>query len=88
MDVIFNGRVCVLKKEKYRKGGAAIRLFDTLDETPVATASVWIEGLAPDEIAIKDYSENTGMLISLVAAGVVSRPHRVHNGFPIVKLEK
>jgi len=86
MDIIINGCVCDVRIEKYRMGGTAVRLINTLDGSPYASVSVWIEGLAQDELAIKDYSENEGMLIRLVAAGIVTRPHRVLNGFPIVKL--
>jgi hypothetical protein len=34
------------------------------------------EPLAADELAIKTYSENEGVLPALVEAGLVSRPHR------------
>jgi hypothetical protein len=60
----------------YSNGGTAIQLFDTDDHAPVATATVWVPGLAPDEVAIKDYSENEGMLETLLEAHIVKLPHR------------
>ena len=49
----------------------AIRLNSLIGE-PLAVASVNIEGpIEPREIAIKDYSENEGMLAALIAAGIV-----------------
>lgn len=84
----FAGFDCVLDFAEYTNGGTAIRLIDANDGMPVATASVWIGNLFADEIAIKDYSENEGMLEVMVNAGVVQPPHRFVNGFPVVKLNK
>ena len=46
-------------------------------EYPYMTASVYAEGveLEHDEIVIKDYSENEGVLALLVQHNVVSKPH-------------
>jgi len=61
------------------------------DGMPVATASTWTDKLERGEFAIKDYSENEGMLDCLVEAQIVECPHRrVQSGFvelPIVKLK-
>lgn len=86
MNIEFSGFNCVIDIDTYTNGGTAIRLIDADDGMPVATASVWIRGLDEDEIAIKDYSENVGMLDTLVKSGIVTAPHREINGFPIVKL--
>jgi len=59
---------------------------------PIATATVNISHvpLTADEIIIKNYSENEGMLNVLVEAGIISKPDRyVKSGFvecPICKL--
>lgn len=43
--------------------------------------------LEPDEIAIKDYSENEGMVDWLVAQQLVAPPHRhVHSGYVLVPI--
>ena len=78
---------------KYRNGQTAIQLFSTNDGMPWAVASVAIqEPLQPDEVAIKNYSENRGILDTLLEAGIIDPPHReVSSGFvtiPICKLKK
>jgi hypothetical protein len=80
-----------VQKSEYRNGGIAIQLIDAEDGTPFATATIWVEGLAENEVAIKNYSENLGMLTFLVTNGIVEQPHRqINNGFvniPICKLK-
>lgn len=76
---------------KYRNGQNAIELVDMGHNEPFMTASVSVEiELKADEVAIKDYSENQGILSELIKNGVVSKPHKVINsGFvtiPICKL--
>ncbi|MBZ9714453.1 hypothetical protein [Deinococcus multiflagellatus] len=63
-----------IKIKRYASGDLAI-LLEAQGE-PWAVASMSLPGLAPDEVAIKDYSENEGMLSDLLAAGVVEQPHR------------
>lgn len=75
---------------EYANGGTCIQLlyYDKEMEGwfPHAKASSWIAGLGADEIAIKDYSENEGMLEELIRHGVITSPHRCCQGFPVVKL--
>lgn len=56
----------------YSNGRHALRLNDA-DGGVYATASVNLPDveLAHDEICVKDYSENEGMLAALIAAGIV-----------------
>ena len=87
-DEIYTLRVDIAK---YQNGQTAIKLFDVADGFPYATASLAIDGvLQPDEVAIKNYSENEGVLHSLISAKVVAKPHRFKNqGYvqvPICKL--
>ena len=60
---------------QYLEGGEALRLVEGTGE-PLATATVWVPGLADDEVAIKDYSENEGMLDLALRNGWVEPPHR------------
>jgi hypothetical protein len=84
----FNGFICNFQLHEYVNGGTAITLVDTDDGMPVATASLWIGNLFHDEIAIKDYSENEGMVEALLEAGLIYPPHRSVNGHPVVRLVK
>lgn len=71
---------CVVEKHRYANGRTAIRLIDEHDETSsiaMATVNLPDEPMAADEVAIKDYSENEGMLAALTEAGVVEPSHRV-----------
>lgn len=83
----FAGFDCTYHIGEYTNGGTAIRIIDANDGSAVATASVWIGNLFNDEIAIKDYSENEGILDALIQAGIVHPPHRSVNGFPVVRLQ-
>jgi hypothetical protein len=84
---------CILQFDRYAKGNRlCISLLHAEEGDPVATATVNIPGeeIEDDEVIIKDYSENEGMLTALVNAGVVSVPVRyVSQGFvicPVCKL--
>ena len=49
---------------------------------PWTTATVNLNGLEGDEVAIKNYSENEGLLELLTGLGVIEPPHRrVQSGF-------
>lgn len=81
-----------LTVEKYRNGQTSLQLIDANDETPVATASVSIPGVDLDEneIVVKDYSENEGMLDFLLENNIVEmRSEYLEVGYnvcPVVKL--
>ena len=70
--VIFQDEVLELSFHKYGNGRPAIELICD-DGGPYATATVNMVDAMPakDCVFIKDYSENEGMLDSLVKAGVV-----------------
>ena len=72
--VQFKAWLCTAVLETYSDGRPAIALFDCEDGSPVACATVNVPEipLAIDEIIVKDYSENAGMLDALVAAGIVT----------------
>ena len=83
---------CEVQIEKYAQGSHVIVLVDAHDGSPVAVATVNIDGLGPNEIAIKDYSENDGMYQALLNAKVIKPMHReVEQGFvtlPVCILKK
>jgi hypothetical protein len=83
---------CYLEFARYPNGRRAIRLVDSRDdeEYAVATVNVITASLPPGHVAIKDYSENVGILEALVEAGVVTDTGvKVSTGFvsvPVVAL--
>lgn len=70
----------------------ALALHDIEDGAPVAIATVNLPEKAceEDEVFIKDWTENEGMLSALLQAGIVEEPHRsAATGFviaPVCKL--
>lgn len=68
----------LVNKKLYR-----ILLRDVEDYTPIAVATSYLTGLEEGEVAVKNYSENVGMLQALVEHNIVEKPHRVLEGFPI-----
>lgn len=66
-----------------------IVLESATDGMPVATASTWYPDLENREFAIKDYSENEGMLDCLLEANIIEAPHRkVQSGFVELHIAK
>ena len=73
-QVTFMGWKCNVMFSQYANNGrTAIQLFDAEDDGPVAKATVNIPEvpLEPNEVLIKDYAENAGILDVLVEAGIV-----------------
>ena len=76
--VTFNGFTGVLQFAEYFNGRTAIMLVDSFEGEPIATCTVNVptEPIEEGEVFIKNYSENSGMVESLVEAGVIEPPHR------------
>lgn len=73
-SVQFGDWDCVVSKDAYSNGGRiALLLEDAEDGSRIATATLNIPDvpLADNEVLIKDYSENAGMLVALIEAGIV-----------------
>lgn len=66
----------VMTFHRYGVGGGTAISFTTQDGEPLATATVSMPELMleRDEVAIKDYSENQGMMKSLMDAGIIGEP--------------
>jgi len=81
---------CNVTKQKYAVGNRfAIMLTDSTDGEPIAIATVNIPGeyMTENEAAIKDYSENDGMLEALMNAGIVKKVNRyVSFGYAIIPI--
>jgi len=78
MDVKFKQWECSLAFGEYQNGRTALFLTEKETGEDVLCASVNLpnEALRPNEIAIKDYSENEGVLDELIKHKVVSKPKR------------
>lgn len=70
--VTFLNTRCQLQFSRYANGRLAIQLHDDRGE-PFATATINVPTmpLAEDQVLIKDYGENEGLLMALEEAGVV-----------------
>ncbi len=68
---------CVVAARYYPDGTKKLQLLDIVDDIPVATATVRVSGAVPkdDEVFIKDYGENEGMLDALLSADIIQEPH-------------
>ena len=95
--VKFKGWVCDVVLSTYAVDQSnALLLLDSDTSERIATATVNLSGygvnLKGDLIPIKNYSENEGMLQTLLDAGVIGDPirtvHTGHTEIPIVKLLK
>lgn len=78
--VTHNRTECDVYVARYQEGGRlAIELVDREDGMPYTRATVNLpdDPLGPDEVFVKDYAENEGVLDALEAAGLVKRTGRV-----------
>lgn len=76
--ISFAGFQCRLHHGHYAIGGTtALQLLDVTDDELVTTATINIPGLRldADEVVLKTWDENAGLLELLTAAGVVHPPH-------------
>jgi len=94
VKINFKGYKLLLNFTKYQNNGnIAIRAIDVEDGCPFMTVSTNIdETLLEDEVAIKDWSENYGILVALVTQGIIENPHRYvpagHVKIPICRLRE
>ena len=72
----FGGYICDVQIERYGTSNPAVRLLDVEDGMPVAVATLNVNGLELDEVAIKNYSENQGMYETLLENGIIHPMHR------------
>ena len=92
--IFFGGYACEVQLDYYHNGNKSIKLMDTRDGSPVATATVNLDGveLSANEVMVKDYSENKGMLAALRDSKVVENiVDVIQSGYvdtPVVTLSK
>jgi len=73
MTVQFNGTKYVLCWGRYANGRRALQLVEEQDSEHVihVTFNTHQEPVIEDEILVKDYSENEGVLAVLIEAGII-----------------
>jgi len=93
MTIKFKNWNCYIDFNKYASNGNnAIVLTDIVTHELITVATINLPGirLKDDEVIIKNYSENEGILKTLVDAKIISEPiNMVQHGFvtsPICKL--
>jgi len=68
-----------MKISSYRNNQIRLDFVDCQDGQPILTATTSIEeSLLPNEVAIKNYSENEGVLNFLMEEGIISSPLRYY----------
>jgi hypothetical protein len=75
MEIIFKKWKCSVNLAHYTNGRRAILLWDYQDGSPVATATVNLvfAKCEPDEVFIKNYSENEGMTDTLIENEIIEK---------------
>jgi hypothetical protein len=92
MEYKILGYNAYMMKRKYGNGRTALEFLDPEDGCPIVVASVNLPDIhmEADEVAVKNYSENQGILIQMINQGIISAPIRFEpSGFvdiPICKL--
>lgn len=89
--VTFQKYKCVIEKLEYNNGRTALELVSIKNGEPILMATVNLpdEIIASDEVIIKNYSENEGVLNVLMLNGIVGTIERYADNnsmFPICKL--
>lgn len=75
---------CIVQKPQYENGRPALQLVDAEDGSPIAEATVNLPDVpaGPNQVFVKDWSENEGMLRVLTEAGVLKPTgETVRSGF-------
>ena len=88
-EITFKNWKCNLVFRQYSNQRIAIELIEIGTNEPIAVATINLPCalLKDDEICIKDYSENEGMLDVLIEAGVISKPIReIQSGFVTIPI--
>ena len=74
--ICYKGLNCHALFNKYNNGNTKIQLVDSHTLMPIAEATAKSEKLEDYEVAIKDHSDDKGLLTALMEAQLVSKPHR------------
>lgn len=90
--VTFLRENCRLLRGAYSDGNRTALMLQCENGEPMAKCTVNLpdDHLGADEVAVKSYSENEGMVEALMAAGVIEKPYRSiqsgHVQIPVCRL--
>ena len=94
MKYNLNGEIfdVTLKRHRYRNNNAlALELVETETGMPFMMCTVNTPEISDGEVAIKNYSENEGVLDFLIKEGIIEPPHTfISSGFirlPVCKVK-
>ncbi len=94
MKYNLNGKIynVTLERGQYRNNNAlALELVETKTGEPFMTCTVNNPDISDGEVAIKNYSENEGVLDFLIKEGIIEPPHRfISSGYvslPVCKVK-
>jgi hypothetical protein len=78
MKYNLNGEIfdVTLERCNYLNNALALELVETKTGEPFMMCTVNIPNLSDGEVAIKNYSENEGVLDFLIKEGIIEPPHR------------
>lgn len=76
VKVKFKEHTCEAVFGKYANGRVSITLVDSGETIAIATVNLVDSCIESDEVIIKDWSENKGMLDALIKAGIVAEPDK------------
>jgi hypothetical protein len=78
MKYNLNGEIfdVTLERCNYLNNTLALELVETKTGEPFMMCTVNIPNLSDGEVAIKNYSENEGVLDFLIKEGIIEPPHR------------
>lgn len=88
-QTVYNDEILIWQESKYADNGRLALIAVDTEGMPYLTATVNIpnENLRGNEVAIKDYSENKGILEHLIENGIVFKPRRyVNSGYSSIPI--
>ncbi|WP_442638158.1 hypothetical protein [Rossellomorea marisflavi] len=87
-ELVYKGAVVSLELAKYAHNNQKAMTFSDEEGIPYFVATLCVEDkLEDDEVAIKDYSENSGVLEWLIKNELVHPPHnQTFSGYAVIPI--
>lgn len=87
-ELVYKGDLVSLELAKYAHNNQKAMAFNDEDGIPYFVATLCVDDkLEDDEVAIKDYAENTGVLDWMIANNFVYPPHnQIFSGYVVIPI--